>query len=146
MAVVDINEFAGKYAFLSNFYPSKISYHHEIWDSVEHLFQALKTKNENQRDMIRMASSPGGAKRLGRKAELRSDWEQIKIPAMEMCLRKKFLDPKLRMQLIQTGYAHLREGNTWGDQFWGVSLPDLVGENHLGLLLMKIRSEFQEIY
>jgi predicted NAD-dependent protein-ADP-ribosyltransferase YbiA (DUF1768 family) len=43
--------------------------------------------------------------------------------------------------LLETKDATLIEGNTWGDQYWGVCAG--VGENHLGKLLMQIRSELQ---
>lgn len=33
------------------------------------------------------------------------------------------------------------EGNTWGDAFWGVDSRTGEGENHLGQILMQVRSE-----
>ena len=44
--------------------------------------------------------------------------------------------------LIQTGDSVLIEGNTWGDRVWGVC--NGVGENRLGRILMKIRSELNQ--
>lgn len=32
-------------------------------------------------------------------------------------------------------------GNTWGDRVWGVDIHRGIGENHLGKILMRIRSE-----
>lgn len=43
--------------------------------------------------------------------------------------------------LIATGDAILREGNHWGDRFWGVDARTGEGENHLGRLLMELRAE-----
>ena len=62
---------------------------------------------------------------------------------MEELLRKKFAHdkPLLRQALIDTGDQELIEGNWWGDRFWGVDLKTNQGQNHLGMLLMKIRSE-----
>lgn len=41
----------------------------------------------------------------------------------------------------------IEEGNSWGDQFWGVTPSgvsgDFRGQNHLGILLMKIRAELR---
>lgn len=54
-------------------------------------------------------------------------------------LIEKFYDPDLNAKLQETGDAELIEGNYWGDRFWGVC--DGVGENHLGKLLMRVRSE-----
>ena len=50
-------------------------------------------------------------------------------------------NPGLLDKLLATGDAELVEGNTWGDQVWGVC--DGVGENHLGKTLMRIRSELR---
>ena len=47
----------------------------------------------------------------------------------------------VRQALIDTGDQELIEGNWWGDRFWGVDLKTNQGQNHLGMLLMKIRSE-----
>ena len=61
---------------------------------------------------------------------------------MEEALRIKFSNPKLRKALLDTGDEYLEEGNTWGDQYWGVC--NGVGKNKLGKLLMKIRQEIKE--
>jgi hypothetical protein len=47
----------------------------------------------------------------------------------------------MAQRLIQTGDAYLIEGNTWGDQYWGVC--DGQGLNSLGLLLMETRLVLQ---
>ena len=39
------------------------------------------------------------------------------------------------------GYAILVEGNSWGDEFWGVC--EGRGENRLGCLLMDVRSDLR---
>ena len=59
-------------------------------------------------------------------------------------MRAKFTqNPKLKEQLLSTGDAILIEGNTWNDRYWGVDASSGVGKNHLGKLLMKIRSELK---
>lgn len=60
---------------------------------------------------------------------------------MEQILRVKFSDPTLRKLLLDTGNAKLIEGNTWNDTFWGVCRGK--GQNNLGLILQKLRAEFQ---
>jgi predicted NAD-dependent protein-ADP-ribosyltransferase YbiA (DUF1768 family) len=50
-------------------------------------------------------------------------------------------DIKLREKLIDTGDRQLIEANDWGDTFFGVC--DGVGRNHLGEILMKIRSNIK---
>lgn len=147
-----ILQFNGKYRFLSNFWPLRINYKGRSFLTVEHAFQSQKTLVESERYLINWIvdrgvlrpTTPGEAKRAaGKKANppitLRADWEDVKLPIMEELLRIKFTDPGLRRQLLSTGDASLMEGNVWGDSYWGVC--DGIGENHLGLLLEKIRAE-----
>lgn len=138
-----IGSFDGKYFFLSNFYPSSITDEDNItYSTVEHYFQAMKTLDKAQKFNIAIQSTPGKAKRLGRRCHLRPDWETVKDSVMEEALRKKFSSPDLRKALLDTGDEYLEEGNTWGDQYWGVC--NSVGENRLGKLLMKIRDELRQ--
>ena len=65
---------------------------------------------------------------------------------MEELLRLKFAQPYLRDLLIATGEQKLIEGNYWHDNFWGSCSCEKCGdkgENHLGRLLMKLRSEYK---
>lgn len=138
-----IGNFDGKYAFLSNFYPSSVTDEDDItYPTVEHYFQAMKTLDKAQRFNMAIQSTPRKAKRLGRKCNLRPDWESIKDSIMEDALRKKFSDPILKKALLDTGDEYLEEGNTWGDQYWGVC--NGTGKNKLGKLLMKLREEFKK--
>ncbi len=133
-----INSFNGEYKFLSNFYDSwVIGVDGSNYPTVEHAYQAAKTSDLLSIHEIRHARTPAEAKRLGRLAPLKSDWEEIKIKVMGFLLMQKFQDGILQDQLIETGNQNLIEGNTWGDTFWGVC--NGVGENHLGRLLMKVR-------
>ncbi len=127
-----IDEFYGEHRFLSNFYPM-----HKL--TVEHLYQAAKTTDDEWRLRILLSPTPGEAKQLGKLAPLREDWDEIKIDVMEGLLRHKFSTYDLRRRLRETGDADLQEGNHWGDRFWGTVRGE--GENHLGKLLMKIREE-----
>lgn len=147
-----INRFDGtEFGFLSNFFPSKIKYNGFIYRTVEHAFQAAKTLDTTEQKKIREANSPGKAKRLGRKAAIREDWESVKISIMEECLRLKFAIPNLRDRLLETGDEELVEGTDgWCDNVWGICSCDKCkgsgkkGQNNLGKLLMKIRKEIRE--
>lgn len=154
-----INSFRGEYRFLSNFWPAKVEMDGQIYPTVEHAYQAAKTTDENRRGIIRLAISPGIAKRYGSQVELRPGWDLLKLPLMESLLRQKFgLDPlrsivsgrevcrfheDLRVKLISTHPEMLVEGNSWGDTFWGVCAGH--GSNHLGRLLMKVRKEIRNV-
>lgn len=136
-----ISSFSGEYAFLSNFFISPITHGRLKYMTVEHAFQASKTKDRVLRKRVAQISTPGKAKRYGRKLPLREDWEQVKIGVMRSLLRKKFRIPALRRLLLETGDAVLIEGNHWHDTFWGVCQGQ--GENHLGKLLMEVRDEIR---
>lgn len=126
---------AGAFSFLSNFYE------HNGW-TVEHHYQAAKTDDPLWAINILNARTPGQAKRMGRQAPMRGSWDEEKIAVMLVLLRVKFMDPVLAQRLLDTGDAYLVEGNTWGDRFWGVCRGD--GENHLGQLLMQVRSGLRQ--
>jgi predicted NAD-dependent protein-ADP-ribosyltransferase YbiA (DUF1768 family) len=44
-------------------------------------------------------------------------------------------------KLLSTGDIVLEEGNTWGDEYWGINLKTGKGKNNLGKLIMQIREE-----
>lgn len=133
----DIDRFRGKHGFLSNFHRRRFRWRNHIWPTAEHAYQAAKTKEWDWMQRIKLAETPGMAKRLGRRAPLRPDWDRLRLVAMESILRAKFAGPEMRSRLLDTGNALLIEGNDWGDTFWGVC--DGRGENHLGRLLMSLR-------
>lgn len=134
-----IDSFQGPYRFLSNFWPATVMLDGVDYPSVEHAYQAAKNDDPDYRMMIRVMT-PGGAKRFARGKHL-PGWQKKSLSVMEDLVRQKFQQEPLRSQLIETGNQELIEGNTWGDTFYGVCGG--VGENHLGKILMKIRSELQ---
>lgn len=140
-----INQFKGKYQFLSNFYRVKIIIDDKEYDTTEHYFQSQKFRKLGLQEKIRTAATPGLAKKLARqmRSKIRYDWIDVSFYFMEKALKAKFAIPELREKLSATGEMELKEGNTWNDTFWGVDLKTGKGDNHLGKLLMKIREEIQ---
>ena len=137
-----INDFSGKYRFLSNFWMAQIIVGGRRWASAEHCYQAAKSLLICDWNAIQGCRTPGEAKRMGQKISLRLDWETIKLPVMEDIVRAKFdQHVDLRNKLLATGSAKLVEQNSWGDTFWGVC--GNTGHNHLGKILMKIRGDYQ---
>ena len=134
-----IDSFAREYEFLSNFYPAEVVYQGIKYKNNEAAFQAQKTKDI--KDRFQFASlNPSEAKKLGRRIELRSDWEQVKTNVMyEICLAKFTQNADLKQKLLDTHDEYLEEGNTWNDRVWGT--VNGVGENRLGKILMRIREE-----
>jgi ribA/ribD-fused uncharacterized protein len=132
-----INRFCDEMGFLSNFYPSPIEVCDTLFPTVEHAYQWFKTTNPMYRELILNARLPGMAKRLGKEAPLRKNWDSLKLSVMRDLVTLKFSDPEFAGFLICTGDAELIEGNYWGDEFWGQC--NGIGANHLGKILMKIR-------
>ena len=135
-----ISEFSGKYHFLSNFSQAEVWLDGESYPSTEHAYQAAKTLDPQWREKIRSADTPNLAKRLGRKAPVRENWDEIKLDIMYELVRQKFCQHSaLSRKLMDTEGIELIEGNWWGDKFWGVCGGE--GENNLGKILMRVREE-----
>jgi len=142
-----IRSFTGEYAFLSNFHLCKVIYESIEFSCAETAFQAAKCLNE--KDRIKFQNmQPGEAKKLGKKINLRSDWEKVKVDVMREIIRIKFSNnPDLTEKLLKTGNIELIEGNNWHDNFWGDCSCDrcktISGKNILGNLLMECRTALQ---
>jgi len=137
----EVMTFRGKYAFLSNMYEVNFEWDGRRYHNSEAAFQSAKSLDASQRDLF---SDMNGvtAKRAGKKVQLRPDWERVKDNIMEEVVRAKFSqNPQLAKMLIDTGDMELQEGNRWHDTYWGVDVVSGKGENHLGIILMKIRAE-----
>lgn len=132
-----IDSFKGEYFFLSNFYEARVIYNGIEFPTSEHAYQAAKSNDEKIWRFFSRIETPGEAKRLGQMIDLRPDWEDAKILIMKQILISKFSNKTLMEGLKATGDTELIEGNSWGDQFWGVCNGK--GKNMLGKLLMKIR-------
>jgi len=141
MKTISGASFRGEYYFLSNFFPSRAELEGLTFPTVEHAFVAAKTESIVIRGRVQSIPTPGQAKRFGRTIRLRGDWEDVKLGIMEELIRKKFSLPELRNKLLATEGLKLEEINPWHDTYWGVYNGE--GENHLGKILMKIRSEIQ---
>lgn len=147
-----VERFTGMYHFLSNFYPCQVRFRGITFRSSEHAYQWAKCARIDEAMSIINAPGPAAAKSLGKRVEMRPGWEHTRLLFMEEILRAKFApkiidlhqntvvpNPLVR-RLLLTGDAELIEGNTWNDTFWG-QCPIGYGYNHLGRLLMKIRTE-----
>lgn len=139
-----IVEFQNEYRFLSNFYPSEVHLDGAVYPSVEAAFQAAKCLDPALRKPFE-TMNPSQAKRAGRRVDLRPDWDQVRIAVMTELVKDKFTrHAGLQTRLLATGNAELLEGNTWNDTFWGVDLKTMRGENHLGIILMELRSQLRQ--
>lgn len=139
--------FSGELAFLSNFDPTPfyVPALHAVVPSGEHAFNALKTPDPAEQRLVLAASTPGEAKRVGRRVGLRTGWDTGgRVLAMQKVLVAKFQVPALASALAATGDRRLVETNHWHDMFWGSCFcprhADDRGVNMLGELLMALRA------
>jgi ribA/ribD-fused uncharacterized protein len=115
------------------------------YPSSEHGYQAGKSIYDEDRLMIKNCRTTAEAKKRAQEITLRDNWDEIRLEVMEDVLRSKFtLNPSLKEKLLNTGDKILIEGNHWNDTFWGIVLKTGKGENNLGKLLMKLRSELKK--
>lgn len=140
---MSITEFKGNFAFLSNFAVAPVAYEGMLFPTVEHAYQAAKTLDWSDREQIRKTYSAGKAKQMGKRVQLRQDWNDVRLHVMTILLRQKFRVEPFRSLLLSTGDAELIEGNWWNDTFWGVCRGK--GENNLGKIIMQIRGELANV-
>lgn len=141
-----IDKFTAEHRYLSNFHSTNNlksgvdDLGQFRYPTVEHKFQAMKcVDGDPMRREIAKASTPGKAKKIGRKVNLRPGWDEMRVSVMMTIIQEKFApNTQLAQQLIDTAPATLIEGNTWNDRFWGVCRGK--GQNHLGKILMEWRS------
>lgn len=139
--MAEIKSFSGQYSWLSNFYPVAVVYDGVEYMTVEHAYQAAKTLDKVERQIIQKAKTPAEAKNLGKYVTVRKDWFSIRVYVMKGLLEQKFAVPVLRDRLMATGSDIIIEGNYWNDTFWGVCNGK--GKNVLGKLIMEIRDSIR---
>lgn len=148
------------YGAFSNFSPHPLQLPDEngddyMWPTVEHYYQAQKFQRVNSPlaidviQQIKSSKSPEEAARTGRKMQrqhpelVRVDWDSVKVDVMYEALKCKFsMYPNLNTMLRSTAGSVLVEASPH-DLFWGGGREG-EGLNHLGRLLMKLRSEIME--
>lgn len=138
--------FTGEWSLLDNFARTQVRVDVGWWPltylTAEHAFAAAKAQTGKEHYWIRCASSPGEAKSFGRSTPIRDDWEEVKLDIMWTVLQAKHdQHPAFRELLASTGTRRIFEGNTWGDEVWGVVQygSTWCGRNALGQMLMELR-------
>ena len=135
----EILGFFSEYRFLSNFHLCPVFFEGKRYPSTENAFMAAKTLDVQEREQFEDIS-PKDAKALGRKIQLRPDWEDVKYGVMaSVCFDKFFRNANIREKLLATGNAQLSERNHWSDKVWGTDEEGL-GKDALGKILMNIRT------
>ena len=85
---------------------------------------------------------------MGRRVEIKSNWDEIKEEVMYEIVSNKFKNKRMQAKLLATENEQLVEGNYWHDNYWGsCTCPRCLQkpkENKLGKILMRVREELKE--
>ena len=136
-----IDEAVKRMNWFSNMFPFEepLIYQGIKYRTVEHFYQAMKTKDLLKRKEIAALSSPYYAKSKGKRLIIREDWNNIKLSVMEFALKWKFKEGTIWYEILNNTKGELVEWNNWGDTYWGKDIKTKEGENNLGKLLMNLR-------
>ena len=142
-------------ACFSQWYPQDFEVEDQCYATAEHYMMAEKAalfEDEEHREQILVAGSPGAAKALGRKVRGFDDkrWREKRTEIVVRGNLAKFSQHvSLREHLLRTGNAVLVEAAP-RDQIWGIGLgaknakandpAQWRGQNLLGFALMEVRS------
>lgn len=129
----------------SNFAAFAVQYNGLLWPTSEHAYQAAKFDDAELKEKIRQATTPQEAYDIAHQHEdmVRATWDAEKVKVMESVVRAKVEQHVLvQRKLLESGDARIVEDSPT-DSFWGWG-PDKQGKNHLGKILMMLRSELQK--
>lgn len=149
------------FGWLGNMSPHPVWFQNQRWATTEALFQALRFACNNMRSQIREQKSPMGAKMLAKRLRNENiDRNEIfnnqpldatDMENMRLVLRLKIAQHcELLNKLLNSGDRVIVEdvGNRRGarHEFWGARRDGVqwVGQNHLGLMWMELRSQLIE--
>jgi len=135
-----------EFFMLDNFSSFQVEIWGRVWPTSEHAYQAshfFETAPELAEEIFLARSAHDAfklAKANGDKAP--ANWEEIKVGIMEEIVRAKLSQHYyIQQKLLQTGDVPIVEDSP-KDSYWGWG-PDHKGQNQLGKLWMKLRSELQ---
>jgi predicted NAD-dependent protein-ADP-ribosyltransferase YbiA (DUF1768 family) len=131
----------GNVEWLRNDYRKDITIGGITFPTLEHAYQASKTKDRAIKLTIATAESVREARKIGRTLKKSDDFGAE--AAMAVLLRQKFSDTDLGEMLAKTGSVPITmEGY---DEYWGTGDTGR-GEDVMGSLIQTLRSDLQFIY
>ena len=134
---------SGWYVF-DNFAPFQVEWRGKLYPTAEHAYQAAHFIDTNPElaEKVRLTTSPREASDFANLNSKYDDpnWKQKRVVLMEEIVRCKLEQHKyVKQTLIESGTRYIVEMND-NDAFWGWG-NDRNGENQLGQIWMKLRSE-----
>jgi N-glycosidase YbiA len=139
---IHFNSKSKEWCWLSNFFLSPMIVQEKEYPTVEHWFQSQKFTNLELQEKIRTCPTASHAKKLGRTRDVSflTNWDSVKEQVLYEGLKAKFTQNiLLHNLLLKTGSEELIEQSPW-DSYWGSGRTGK-GQNRMGHLLMKLRSE-----
>lgn len=131
----------GEAAWLRSDYRQDIVVGGITFPTLEHAYQAAKTKDKKVKQQIADTDSVSEARKIGRACKMQEDFDRQSV--MEKLQRLKFSDKELGLQLANTGSDEIvMEGY---NDFWGTG-DSGNGQNIMGEILETIRSEVQFVH
>ena len=107
MNVISFDKVNGPNGWLGNMSPHAIMFDNKKWNTSEALFQALRFKNMDIREIIRNEKSPMGAKMKAKKYKTEmsiTPMSEEDLNNMRTCIKLKFTqNEKLTKLLLATG-------------------------------------------
>ena len=154
------------FGWMGNMSAFPIIFEGKEWRTSEALFQSMRFNDEGLKEQIRAEKSPMGCKfkmkSIVKELETNGTLHKRHIEPlsnadvmnMEICIRLKIdQHPDLKKMLIETGDIPIYEdvtsrGSRGSNLFWGAMLVnnEWIGENTLGKIWEKLRSELQMNY
>jgi len=119
-------------AFIKNWFSNMLPFDKPMvyqgieYRTVENFYQAMKLPKENIDKREYIASLDAyGSKREGRKLQIRSDWDKVKLDVMEYVLRFKFAPGTSWHSKLMATEGDIVEWNNWRDEFWGIAVDSV---------------------
>jgi ribA/ribD-fused uncharacterized protein len=117
----------------------------QVWQTVEHYYQASKFRSVAYQKKIHAAITPQAARKLGKVwlQRKRPDWKQVQTTVMTRAIYTQCrTHAEVRDRLLASGDQALVENSQY-DPFWGCG-RDQRGYNHYGKALMNVRTKLRE--
>lgn len=133
----------GLFSAFSNFAPAPFEFLGYQFACSEQAFMFGKSEDSDYRAKVLATPNPYEVKALGRKVNLRPDWDDLKYPWMVSVLKAKFSqNVHLRNLLLSTAELPIHENCK--DPWWGGGPNFPNGKDLLGKALMEVRSWLRE--
>lgn len=141
-----IASFTGYFDFMHNNFQTPVYYEGILYPSVTHAYHAARSSDETTRRAILNAETFQILGGIAIRIIDSSDWQERKLKVMEQLVRDKFrrskeLQEKLKSTDLRDLIMTYEEDNS-KNTFWGMVKGK--GQNQLGRILMKIRSDLSE--